>query len=797
VKKILFIFLASLCFLAAAYLIYLNKTVLPYKIKSALIAGLEDSTGKHVAIDSAKIDILRGLVIKGLKISDDTAEIISAKDISCRFLIIPVFKKEVVVTAMKLDSPQILVERMRDNSINIVELFFKKPIALMDGKFNLTISRIMISNGEIIFKDDTFEEPFTKDIKNVNIDVRFFPHKVGFSTDFQIPSQITMLVKSSGEYRFLEKELFIKVDAKDFYPKDFTVYYGEEKFKIPDGRIDISATLNYKDGILDVDTQISGMDMKFSDSKIEANLNSAIKAKIKYNTSNKELIYTGTAVVNNLALYNLDALDKIYDIRGDISFSDKVFAFNNITATVLGLPIKARAEIPNLKNPILKIDIATSAKLKVLKDILTNKFNIEMPLDMDGFSSLNITLLYKNFTAEQPELKGSIDINNAIFKSEYIKNMFEDVSGRFNFTQNQLIFKNVEFRYNNTDYKVSGTITNFKAPGVQLDLNSNQLSAKTLFSVNEKTIILSSLTGHYGDYGFSIQGDVDTTDPKDLKADLKGSLKFELAENKEPYKNFKDKFKDLKLSGSIKADFAVKGGLNDIPKSVIEAQIKCDKLHVNSFKFSNFVLNFTHRNSISNIKYMRASLYGGSFKGNGLVDLASKDASYQINGDMKGVRIEELKKDTIFKDKDISGIIQTHFGIKGFAKDPSRFNAWGKLSISKGKLWQLNLLRGIGTLFFRSDFNSVLFEEGSCDFFIKNKSFFTNDLIMKSSLINLYGSVKITFDKMIEASLKAEFTDEGVDAARADNIAGAIERYSIIEVKGTLDEPKYELRPDF
>ena len=60
----------------------------------------------------------------------------------------------------------------------------------------------------------------------------------------------------------------------------------------------------------------------------------------------------------------------------------------------------------------------------------------------------------------------------------------------------------------------------------------------------------------------------------------------------------------------------------------------------------------------------------------------------------------------------------------------------------------------------------------------------------------MYGAVKISFDKEITASLKAEFTDEGVDAARGNNMAGAIERYCVIEVKGTLDEPKYKIRPD-
>ncbi len=804
-KKILFALLASLCFLLAAYLVYLNEVELPRKFKSALISGLEDSTGKRVTVDSAKLDIFKGLVIKGLVISDDKSPILAAKDINCAFLAIPVFRKEIVVTSVKLNSPQILLKRLPDNSINIVELFFKKPIVLMGGKFTVTVSRIIISRGGITFKDETFEEPFTKDIKNANIDIRFFlpSGKIVFNADFEIPSQIAMSVKSSGEYRILKKELSARIEVKDFYPKEFMAYCDEKKSFVPDGRIEAGVVLDYRDNTLSADMDISGMDMKFSDSKIEAVLNGVIKAKIKYHLPDKELIYTGQAVVNNLALYNLDTVGNIYDIRGNASFSDKVFDFNGITATVLGLPVKAKAGIEDLQKPALKIDITSDVKLDVLKSILRNKFNIDIPLEMNGQGVLNLALQYllagrqdNGLALEPPVLNGSIDINKAVFKSEYGKFPLEGVTGRFDFTQNQLVFKGLEFKYNNTGYKAGGTITNFQKPGVQLDLNSDRLSAKTLFSINDKAIILSALTGHCNDYGFSIQGDIDAADPKDLKAFLSGSLTFELSEDKEPYKNFKAKLKGLRLSGSVKTDFTLNGNLNDIPHSMIDGEIKCGALSLNNFKFSNLILSFTHRNGVSNINYMHASFYGGIIEGNALINFASKDTPYQISGDMKGVRIEELKKDTAFKDKDISGVIQTKFGIKGFSNDLSKLNGWGKLSISKGKLWQLDLLRGIGALLFRSDFSYVLFEEGTCDFFIRDKTFFTNDLTMKSSLLNLYGTVKISFDKTVAASLKAEFTDEGVDAARVSDIAGVIDRYSVIEVKGNLNEPKYRLRPD-
>lgn len=803
-KKTLLVLLGLLSFFTASYLVYLNEVVLPEKIKSALVTGLEKSTGKRVAITSAKIDLIRGLVIKGLIISDDGASIIASEDVSCRFLIMPVFKNQIVVTSIKFESPQILVKRQPDNTINIVELLFKGPILLMDGKFTLTISKIIVSHGRVNFIDQTFEEPFLKDFANVNATLRLsLPDKVIFTADFEIPSEVTALVRSSGEYACIAKELSAHIEAKDLYPKEFTKYCDPEKFIIPDGRIDASVSFIIADNKFDADAQISGMDLKFSDgppvdqtAAIEARLSCAVKAKIKYDITSKELIYTGSAAVNNLELYNLDIVDKIYDIRGNASFSDKTFSLEDITATVLGLPVKANARIEDLQKPSLKIDAVSEVKLEVLRDILKSKFKIEIPLEMKGNGILKLNLLYKGLTDIQPAVDGSLETEHAIFKSEYSGLPAEDVCGRFDFTQNQLSFKGLKLRYNKIDYLLSGTVTNFQKPGVQLDVDSPHLSFKSLGSLNDKTIILSSVAGRFNDYIFSMQGNLDISEPKDPKADISGSLAFELSEQKEPYKSLKEKLKDLKLSGSVKFNFSLNGKLKDISKSMIEGNINSQKLSVNNYKFINFDSHFTYRSGISNIEYIRAKFYGGTLEGNGLIDFASKDNPYQLNAQIKGVKIEDIKHETPLKDKDVSGIINTKFGVKGFFSDQSRFSAWGKAGISKGRLWQVNLFRGIGTLLFRSDFNSVLFEEGSCSFFIKDKSFFTNDLVMKSSLLELYGAIKISFDKTLNASLKAAFTDEGIDAARTSGIAGAIERYAVIEVKGTLDEPTYKLRPD-
>lgn len=801
-KKIILSVLAILLIGAMAYAVYFKEAILPGKIRSALISGLEGSTGKRVKIDSARLSVFRGLLIDGLDISDGDSRILSAKNVACRFLLIPVFKKEAIIASIKLDSPYVFVERTPDDKINIVELFFKKPFTLMDGKVSVTLSRIAISKGAVLFRDRSFEEPFVKELKDADIDIKFSPFKISFNARFEVLSKSGTALKCAGEYSILKKDLSARIYAKDLYPAEFVKYCAGGDIKMPGGAVDISASLKHKGNILEADAEISGKEISFSGilphdrpGNTGGILNADIKVKARYDMASKDLTYAGSAVVNNLAIHNLDGLGDINDICGIASFTENILKLDEMTATVLGLKIFGRAAIPDLLNPVLNIDINSETELGKINEILKKNLNIRMPLDMKGDADLAIKLQY-NAASQEPLLKGSINVDEGVLSSEYLKSPLEKVNGEFSFTQNQLIFKNISFYHENTEYNASGTITNFKKPGVQLELYSDKFSVNTLFSIHEDYVSLSELAGSYGDYNFSIQGLIDTANPKNIKCDLKGVLKFQLSENKDPYKHFKDKLKGFRVSGDINADFSIKGTLNNIAGSQISATVRSGRLSLNNFKIINFISELTHKNGISNISSIRGSCYGGRIQANGLIDSNAKDISYQINGEFKNIKIEEIKKEFPFKDKDVSGIVQMKFGIKGSSGDLSALTGWGKIGVLKGKLWQLDLFRGLGALFFRSDFGSVLFEEGRCNFFIKEKSLFTNDLVMKSSLIDLYGAVKISFDSKIAASLKVEFTDEGLDASRTSDIAGAIERYSVIEVKGTLDEPSYKIRPD-
>jgi hypothetical protein len=204
-------------------------------------------------------------------------------------------------------------------------------------------------------------------------------------------------------------------------------------------------------------------------------------------------------------------------------------------------------------------------------------------------------------------------------------------------------------------------------------------------------------------------------------------------------------------------------------------------------------LGYTQEDGIGYVRSMDYSFYGGKAHGAGKIYWLSKGSPYSFDLNLKDVKLEKLKKDTDFKDKDVAGDIKVYAKINGLVNDLSKLTATGKVSIANGKLWQLNLFRGLGTLIFTDDFNDIMFTEGSSDFKIKDNAFVTDDLILKSDQLSFSGSVKYGFDRSITALLSPELAEEAMYPGIKKNIAAAIGKSALIEVSGTVTDPKYKV----
>ena len=159
--------------------------------------------------------------------------------------------------------------------------------------------------------------------------------------------------------------------------------------------------------------------------------------------------------------------------------------------------------------------------------------------------------------------------------------------------------------------------------------------------------------------------------------------------------------------------------------------------------------------------------------------------------DAIGVRMERLKEDTGFRDRDVSGDIKVYADLKGLFKDSSKLSGIGHMGISKGRLWQLDLFKGAGSLIFSRDFSDVVFTEGACDWKMSGKAFLIENLVMKSDILTLRGSGSIGPDRAVEGVIRPEISE---DATTGGRFAAAVGKGTEIEISGTLKDPRFKTR---
>jgi len=227
-----FIIIASVVVLVVfCGLVYLNKVYLPVKMKAVIISAISRQTGKDVSLGSLEFSLFKGLILRGLSISDGQNVIISAKEVNCVVFIWPVFKKRIIIPSVTLKEPYIFLERLKDGSFNLSRLLGSQAApaspapagqAVKKNDFSFFVYKVSISSGKVVFQDDTFAELFRKEANNIQLTLWVsLPESVKFNFRGELGNDPMTSIYSSGEYNAAKRRLNAGLSVNNLLPKDF------------------------------------------------------------------------------------------------------------------------------------------------------------------------------------------------------------------------------------------------------------------------------------------------------------------------------------------------------------------------------------------------------------------------------------------------------------------------------------------------------------------------------------------------------------------------------------------------
>lgn len=496
---------------------------------------------------------------------------------------------------------------------------------------------------------------------------------------------------------------------------------------------------------------------------------------------------------------------KIAVMNSRVEFKDKTLP-SEFSKTIDNLRLVLRLSPPAAVKFNLNFEIAGSPGIKVAAAgaYKMPQRELEAKAAIKDLSAQEFSAYYRDTGISFPQ--GAIDcLLDIKFKDKQLKFSGSaalaqlDISGLVDF-KNSSLAMDVNFQYSGLNYKAQGSINNFKAPQVQLKLASQELSLDSNLQVAGRLVTFSKLDGRYLNSDFSLKGDIDAANPSSLQANIAGAANIDLRDLNEPLKKFKDTLEKIQLGGVVNAKINLSGNINDFKSCLIQANLSSPSLSVYGLKPENLSVDYRQENGLAALPLIRFSFYGGTVEAQANINLLSENLPYRMGVNIQDVKLEKLKLDTPVKEKDIAGNFKGEAKISGFYKEPNRLSGAGKISVSDGKLWELNLFKGLGRLLFARDFAAITIKEGSCDFLIRDEAIFTDNLKMKGEFIELSGVTKIGFDSSIDASVNVRVNDEMAPLSGSFKdvttaILGQAGRFGVIKITGSLKEPKYKFHP--
>jgi hypothetical protein len=156
-----------------------------------------------------------------------------------------------ILPTVTLRSPVIFLERRKDNTFNIQDLFPSKAQPQQKPKFDFFVYRVNVRNAIIKFQDDTFTRPYVRNLENIDVNCYLsLPTKVKFNLKAQFPDALPIKIATQGEYRIPQQELDAKIVLQDFTPRSFLVYYQDSGLTFPEGAMGSQINLKLKDNII-------------------------------------------------------------------------------------------------------------------------------------------------------------------------------------------------------------------------------------------------------------------------------------------------------------------------------------------------------------------------------------------------------------------------------------------------------------------------------------------------------------------------------------------------------------------
>ena len=310
---------------------------------------------------------------------------------------------------------------------------------------------------------------------------------------------------------------------------------------------------------------------------------------------------------------------------------------------------------------------------------------------------------------------------------------------------------------------------------------------------------IKSLKGQYLDSSFDVTGEIQLPKNASMALGLTGTINLELSNLLKINPDIENKLKNLNPAGRLNIAGSVNGPVKDWMNLNINAKAQGPLVSLSGYKLNDISVVYNQNNRVLQQFDVAAAIYDGEFQIKSSAKF-TEGLPFILTAALENTNLAKLKKDTAFKDKDVSGYFSSAVEMQGNIQDLDTITGQGSVAIKDGNIWQLNLLQGLGVLLFIPEFSRISFVGAQGNFITQNQKVSTENFQMDSEEVTVLGKGWVDFSGKLDFDITAHFSDKTIEESSSikralTTILSQTNDFMTIKLSGTLKEPKYSVVP--
>ena len=421
-------------------LYYAAKTFLPAIVKEKLTSSLSGLTQGRVTINSVRLNLLKGVVIEGLTVSDkdDPAVILfKIKEASAGLFLLPLIKdQKIIIPELKLNSIEFNLARRKDNTLNISYIIdkFSQPQPGASKKIpSVLIMTVKLSDSNINFIDEAIDIPATASLKIPKLILRMGFKRMALEAKAElIKNNKTTSAMIKAVYTYNPERLSANISLDKIELNTFKEYLTGLALSSDSGQLN-----NIKaDCILDGDSIMA-----------EAGLN-LTQISALYNE------YAIKDATGNLSLSFKSQKDNLKDAsyKGRLNLENALFDYDGV-AKAKGVIERSYCEYL-FEHGLLKLSVLlTSPEVNGQKDAIDFK-----KASLQANAVITIPIKPENDTKNTTSYEGTASVQCTELSGIPQVNKINDIAASLNFKTNNIIIDSLTAKLSGTEITGRATL---------------------------------------------------------------------------------------------------------------------------------------------------------------------------------------------------------------------------------------------------------------------------------------------------------------------------------------------------